>query len=312
VGALLANAFAELAAYRPDAAVVLGDTYTAPLFSLAARRYGVGVAHVEAGLRSFNELSMEESNRRLMVALATLHFAPTDVAAHFLRAEGVPDERIRVVGNPVIDALRTSGVERVHPGLRDGVAVTAHRATNVDDPVRLDQLVRLVTSLALRVGPVTFPLHPRTRDRLDAAGRLAEVTGAAGVHVTEPLGYRAMLELVAASRLVVTDSGGLQEEASYFGVPVVVLRRSTPRWEGVRTGAAVLAGLDSGRVLALAERLADPAEQARIAALPCPYGDGYAVARIVEVLAEPGMAALLRPTEPDYTVAPPPLPATVG
>ncbi|MFL6136382.1 MAG: non-hydrolyzing UDP-N-acetylglucosamine 2-epimerase [Frankiaceae bacterium] len=308
VGALLANAFDELAAHRPDALLVLGDTYTAPLLAVAARRHGVGVVHLEAGLRSFNELSMEETNRRLMVALATLHLAPTELAARFLAADGVDERRIRVVGNPVIDALRTSGVARVAPEARSGVAVTAHRATNVDDPARLAELVRLVTALGARLGPVTFPLHPRTRDRLQAAGRLGELAAAPGVHVGDPLGYAEMLRLLAGSRLVVTDSGGLQEEASYFGVPVVVLRRSTPRWEGVQSGAAVLAGLDAERVLGLAERLATPAELARIAALPCPYGDGRTVERVVHALAEPGIAELLAPGEPDFTAADAPLP----
>lgn len=308
VGGLLERAFDELAAGAPDAVLVLGDTYTAPLVAMAARRYGVGVVHLEAGLRSFNGLSMEETNRRLMVALATLHLAPTELAARFLAAEGVPAERVRVVGNPVIDALRTSGIARVAPADRVGVAVTAHRATNVDDPVRLAELVRLVRALGERFGPVTFPLHPRTRDRLVAAGRLDELAAAPGVTLTPPAPYRDMLALLARSRLVVTDSGGLQEEASYYGVPTVVLRRSTPRWEGVESGAAVLAGLDTERVLALAARLTDAAELDRIATLPCPYGDGHTVARVVEVFAEPGLAGLLRPVEPDYTRGDAPLP----
>jgi UDP-N-acetylglucosamine 2-epimerase (non-hydrolysing) len=312
VGALLGNAYGELAAHRPDVVLVLGDTYTAPLVAMAARRYGVGVAHLEAGLRSFNELSMEETNRRSMVALATLHLAPTALAARFLAAEGVAAERVRVVGNPVIDALRTSGVGRVPPGERSGVAVTAHRATNVDDPVRLAELVRLVTALGARLGPVTFPLHPRTRDRLRVAGSLDELAAAPGVTVTEPLGYTDMLRLLARSRLVVTDSGGLQEEASYFGVPAIVLRRSTPRWEGVESGAAALAGLHTDRVLALAERFTEPAALARVAALPCPYGDGHTVERVVDVFAEPGIVDLVTPREPDYTAADAPLPTVLA
>ena len=301
VGALLAAAYAELATHRPDAVLVLGDTYSAPLVAMAARRYGVGVVHLEAGLRSVNQLSMEETNRRLMVALATVHLAPTELAAGFLRDEGVAAERVRVVGNTVIDALRVSGVPRVPPGERRGVAVTAHRATNVDDPQRLAELVRLVATLGRRLGPVTFPLHPRTRDRLVAAGRLDELAAAPGVELTAPLPYDGMLRLLSRSRLVVTDSGGLQEEASYFGVPAIVLRRSTPRWEGVATGAAALAGLDTDRVLALAERFTSPAALARVAALPCPYGDGHAVQRVVDALADPRLVELLRPVEPDFT-----------
>lgn len=311
VGGLLTHAYRELGEHRPDAVIVLGDTYTAPLVALAARRFGVGVVHLEAGLRSFNELSMEESNRRLMVALATLHLAPTDLAARFLAAEGVPAHRIRVVGNTVVDALRASGVERVSPRLRTGVVLTAHRATNVDDPARLAELVALVRSLGERLTPVTFPLHPRTRARLVEAGALDELAQAPGVALVDPLPYDAMLRLLARSRLVVTDSGGLQEEASYFGVPVVVMRRSTPRWEGVQSGAAVLAGLDARRVVELAERLATRAELERIAALPCPYGDGHTVERVLAVLADKCILDLLTPAEPDYT-APGALPAVAS
>ncbi|MDQ1626150.1 MAG: hypothetical protein QOJ49_1648, partial [Actinomycetota bacterium] len=166
VGSLLANAFTELATTRPDAVLVLGDTYTAPLVAMAARRYGIGVIHLEAGLRSFNDTSMEESNRKMVAALATLHLAPTQLAARFLRDEGVPAERIRVVGNPVIDAVRQTGVCRVPVEERRGVLVTAHRATNVDDPARLLELVELVEELGRRHAPVLFPLHPRTRSRL--------------------------------------------------------------------------------------------------------------------------------------------------
>src|SRR5690606_14559394 len=148
----------ELAAHPADAVLVLGDTYTAPLFALAARRYGIGVVHLEAGLRSFNERSVEEVNRKMLAAMATVHLAPTDLAASFLTDEGVPEERIRVVGNPVIDALAATGVSRVPVPQRRGVLLTAHRATNVDDPVRLRELVGLVRRLGAEIAPVTFPM----------------------------------------------------------------------------------------------------------------------------------------------------------
>ncbi len=301
VGQLLSHAYADLERHRPDVVLVLGDTYTAPLVAMAARRAGVGVAHVEAGLRSFNDVSMEESNRRMMAALATLHLAPTELARDFLLQEGVEAARIRVVGNPVLDAVRREGVTRVPLDSRRGVLVTAHRAGNVDDPARLRVLVRLVEQLAAQHGGVLFPVHPRTRDRLGAAGLwdgLTALAGTTGVTLVEPLGYGDLLRALAASRLVVTDSGGIQEEASYLGVPVVVMRTTTPRWEGVRTGAAVLTGLDEVGVLEAASHLADDASLARVAALPCPYGDGRTAERVVEVLDDPVVRALLRPTEP--------------
>ncbi|MCL6550090.1 MAG: UDP-N-acetylglucosamine 2-epimerase (non-hydrolyzing) [Acidothermus cellulolyticus] len=299
VGALLSAGFAEFAARQADAVVVLGDTYTAPLVAMAARRFGIGVIHVEAGLRSANEKSMEEIHRRMMPALATVHFAPTTLAAECLRQEGVAPERIRVVGNPVIDAVVASGVSRVPWQQRSGVLLTAHRAGNVDDPQRLAELVALVRALGRRSPPVVFPVHPRTRSRLVAAGRFDELAHADGVRLVEPLPYRELLQTLAASRIVVTDSGGLQEEAAWLGVPVVVLRTTTPRWEGVRNGSAVLTGMDAARALDAAARLTDPAEAARIDALPCPYGDGRTGPRIAAALADPEFASLIPPREPE-------------
>jgi UDP-N-acetylglucosamine 2-epimerase (non-hydrolysing) len=309
VGALLAHAFAELDARRPDALLVLGDTYTAPLVAIAARRFGIGVVHLEAGLRSFNGRSTEEINRRQMVALATVHLAPTELAAAFLRDEGVAPERIRVVGNPIIDALQASGVNRIPVARRNGVTFTAHRATNVDDAERLSTLVAILTSLGSAVGPVTFPVHPRTRARLIEHGLWDTLGASPDVLLREPLGYGAMLRQLAGSRLVVTDSGGLQEEAAYFGVPAVVMRSSTPRWEGVVNGGAVLTGVDLDRVLSAARQLTSSASASRIATLQCPYGDGRTVSRVVTAFADAALLDLLVPREPDYRHSAPPLPA---
>jgi UDP-N-acetylglucosamine 2-epimerase (non-hydrolysing) len=308
VGALLAAAYDEFAQHQPDAVLVLGDTYTAPLLAMAARRYGVGVIHLEAGLRSFNERSVEETNRKLMVALATLHLAPTDLAAGLLRDEGVAADRIHVVGNPVIDSIAASGVSPVAVGERTGVLFTAHRATNVDDPDRLAQLVAIVQRLGERFGPVTFPLHPRTRARLTAAGLLSVVAASPNVDLVEPMPYGALLSRLASARVVVTDSGGLQEEASWFGVPSVVLRATTPRWEGVLNGSATLCGLSEVEVMQHVAKMTTPDDQRRIAALACPYGDGHTAQRIVDLLAENIVMTLLQPREPSVGD---PLPARV-
>ena len=305
VGGILAAAYGALVSDRPDVVMVLGDTHTVPLFCMAARRHRVPVVHLEAGLRSFNPTSLEEVNRRVAAATASLHLAPTERAARFLQAEGVEPERIRVVGNPVLDAVRGRGVPRRPVADRAGVVVTAHRATNVDDPGRLAALVRLVTRLSTEVGPVTFPVHPRTQRRLEDSGLLAELDRP-GVVLGPPVAYDAMLDLVARSRLVVSDSGGIQEEAAWFGVPVVVLRRSTPRWEGVDLGGTVLVGLDVERALDAARTLTTPHAQERVAALPCPYGDGHTGARVAELLADPATAGLLRIDEPDFVDQPTP------
>ncbi len=310
VGAMLTAAFDELARpERPEAVLLLGDTYTVPLFALAARRHRVPVIHLEAGLRSFNDESVEEGNRRAVGGLAAFHLAPTALAGHMLEAEGVPAARIAVVGNPVTDSLRRFGPRPVAPAERHGLVVTAHRATNVDDPIRLHTLVELVTRLGAEVGSVRFPLHPRTRDRLTRAGVLDTLSSAPGVRVEAPLRYGEMLDAIATARVVVTDSGGLQEEAAWFGVPVVVLRRSTPRWEGVLAGTSALTGLDAGAAVAATRAFLDPVAQRRAAAAPSPYGDGHVGPRVASVLSDPATRALVAVNEPDHTAS---LPALVA
>jgi UDP-N-acetylglucosamine 2-epimerase (non-hydrolysing) len=305
---ILKLAHREVSDRNPDLVLLLGDTYTVPLFCLAARRYRVPVAHLEAGLRSFNETSLEEVHRKVAGALASLHFAPTRMAADFLRAEGVPEERIKVVGNPVIDVLIEAGVRALPPEERHGVVFTAHRATNVDDPVRLDQIVGLVLRLAIEVGPVTFPLHPRTRARLERFGSL-DALSVDGIRLLPPAPYRAMLTMLSGAKVVVTDSGGLQEEASWLGVPVVVLRHSTPRWEGVAAGTAVLTGVDVDRALDAAVRFATPEEQERVRQVPCPYGDGHTAERVADALEDRTTVRLLRLEEPRLEGALPMVPA---
>lgn len=311
VGALLTNAYETIDIRRPDTVVLLGDTHTVPLFGLAARRFGVSVAHLEAGLRSFNERSLEEVNRRSVSTMTSLHLAPTELAAGFLAAEGTDTRRVRVVGNPITDTLRAHGPHRRAPDERHGVVVTAHRATNVDDPARLRRLVDIIRRLAVEVGPVRFPVHPRTRARLDATGELAELVTAPGVELRDPLPYRAMLDAIAGARVVVTDSGGLQEEAAWLGVPTVVLRSSTPRWESVDAGIASLVGLDADRAAAAAAAFSDPVTQAWISAVPCPYGDGFVSGRVAALLHDPEIQSLLTlhdPVLPDATPGPAPLP----
>lgn len=306
LGDILGDALQTVASVRPDAVLVLGDTHTVPAYCLAARNHRVPVIHLEAGMRSFNPTSVEEVNRRVAAATASLHLAPTDISRRFLLAEGVAPERVVVVGNPVLDALRLVGATRLDPAQRSGVLLTAHRATNVDDPERLAQLVQLVHDLGTQVGHVTFPVHPRTRDSLRRNG-LWDALTTADVTVTDPVPYSEMIGLVAAAAVVVTDSGGIQEEASWLGVPIVVLRRSTPRWEGVHAGSAVLTGLDAARALKAALDLTDPATRERIAAMDCPYGDGHTAERVVALLHDPTTADLLRFDEPDFVDREPPV-----
>jgi UDP-N-acetylglucosamine 2-epimerase (non-hydrolysing) len=184
------------------------------------------------------------------------------------------------------------------------VLLTALRASNVDDPVRLSVLATIVRGLAGRPGGVLFPVHPRTRDRLRTADLWDDLAALPGARLVDPLPYAAMLRALSACAVAVTDSGGLQEEASYLGVPVVVMRSTTPRWEGVETGAAVLCGLDAARVLAAVDRLIDPDELARVAALACPYGDGRTASHVVAALDDEGLRALLAPRDPELAAGP--------
>ena len=303
-GALHADASRALRQFDPDLVLALGDTHTVPAYALAARAAGVPFAHLEAGLRSLNPRSVEEVNRRVAAAVAQLHFAPTKRAAAFLADEGVAAERVFVVGNPVIDTLVGRGVQRVPVGERSGVLVTAHRPTNVDDPVRLARLVGVVRALAEHVGPVTFPVHPRTAARLAATG-LGDRLEHPSITLTGPVDHDVLLGALASARLAVTDSGGIQEEAAYLGVPVVVLRGSTPRWEGVEAGTTTLAGLADDRaataVLSAAAGHTSPEGQERAVTVPCPYGDGTTGAQVAAVLADERTDALLALDEPDYT-----------
>lgn len=305
LGTLFADAVRVVGEYRPDAVLLLGDTHTVPAYCLASRNQAVPVIHLEAGLRSFNETSIEEVNRRVAAATASLHLAPTRLAHDFLRAEGIPEKRIAVVGNPVLDVLRLHKVRTTPVARRHGVVVTAHRATNVDNPERLAHLVRLVGELAASIGPVTFPLHPRTRNALVRQGILDRLTGPY-VRLTDPLPYHEMIRHVARAKVVVTDSGGLQEEAAWLGVPVVVLRRSTPRWEGIHAGIAVLTGMDAPRAIKAALELTAADAQRWAAATPCPYGDGHTARHVVDVVHDPATAGLLRFTEPCFVDREPP------
>ncbi len=303
LGEMTERAERELAEHRPHLVLVLGDTHTVPVFGLAARRAGVPVAHLESGIRSFNETSLEEVNRRVGAACASLHLAPTELAAQFLEWEGVARERVRVIGNPIIDLLVGLGLRRLPPSERGGVLVTAHRATNVDDRDRLASLVDLVLRLAKEVGTVTFPVHPRTARRLDEFGETARLR-ADSVELLPPLPYGEMLGALRRAAVVVTDSGGVQEEASYFGVPSVVLRRSTPRWEGVLLGSSRLVGMDVEAALGAAIEYAAPGEQRRVAELPCPYGDGTTGVRLAGLLADPEVWSLLELREPRTPAVP--------
>ncbi len=267
----------------PDAVLVYGDTNSTLAGALAGAQARVPVAHVEAGMRSFDRSMPEELNRVLTDHASALLLCSTEVAMTNLRHEAVAG-RAELVGDVMVDvamAIQPQARERtdlvaargVEPG--SYLLATAHRAGNVDDPERLARLVEVLTGLPL---PVVLPLHPRTDARLRSAGLRDRLAEAAGVTLTEPLGYFELTALLCNARAAITDSGGLQKEAYLAGVPCVTLRANTEWTETVELGWNVLADLDLERVLAALEREVPTAS-------PPVYGDGHAGERVVAALA---------------------------
>jgi UDP-N-acetylglucosamine 2-epimerase (non-hydrolysing) len=268
--------------HRPDWVLVYGDVNSTVAAALVASKLGVRIAHVEAGLRSYDRTMPEEINRIVTDRLADLLLTPSRDASETLRSEGEPDDEIEFVGNVMIDTLvralpsaRASGF-RESLGLSDApIVVTLHRPSNVDDPERLRVTMAALRTLADR-RPVVFPVHPRTRQRLNGSG-----IDVGSVRLLDPIGYLAMLDLVQSAYAVVTDSGGLQEETTALGVPCFTLRPNTERPITVTEGTNTL--------------VPDPADLARhVAALDrgrlerrVPEGwDGHAAERIVKALAK--------------------------
>ena len=270
-----------IAGAAPDCVLVYGDTNSTLAGALAAVQQGVPVAHVEAGMRSYDREMPEEVNRVLTDHLSELLLCSSEVGAANLAAEGVAGAT--VVGDVMVDValeaqprareridlVRAHGVE---PGAY--LLVTAHRAGNVDDPARLGALVELLLGVG---APIVLPLHPRTRARLEAFGLLERLAGGGQVRLTQPLGYLELTALLCNARAVLTDSGGLQKEAYLAGVRCVTLRPSTEWVETVESGWNTLVDLNLDAAQAT---LAAPAPTER----PALYGDGHAGERVVSAL----------------------------
>ncbi len=288
--ARMLSALAPLVAEQaPDRVLVYGDTNSTLAGGLAAAQAGIPVAHVEAGMRSFDRRMPEELNRVLTDHLSDLLLCSSQAPADRLRAEQVAG-RVEVVGDVMVDVAllvqpraRADAAPLRDAGVRPGeyVLVTAHRAGNVDDPRRLRRLVDLLLALPL---PVVLPLHPRTGARLDAAGWLDELHGAPHIRLTPPLGYLAFTALLTRARAMLTDSGGVQKEAYLAGIPCVTLRDTTEWTETVAAGWNVLVDLDPAAALAALDRPA-PAERPQL------YGDGQAGGRVVDALLTGGRSA---------------------
>jgi UDP-N-acetylglucosamine 2-epimerase (non-hydrolysing) len=295
---LLTGIGAYLDDERPDMVVVQGDTTTAMCGALAAYHRKIPVCHVEAGLRSgdMHQPWPEEGNRRVIGALAALHCAPTEVSADALRRENVAPGTVHVTGNTVIDALHwitariesdtslASGLAAVEEKFRGRriIGVTSHRRENFGEGMRA--IARAIRRLAQREDvALVFPVHlnPNVRDLMRA-----ELGALDTVALMDPLDYPHFARLLAISTLMLTDSGGVQEEAPALGKPVLVMRETTERPEGVAAGTARLVGTDEEAIVRETERLLDdPRAYEAMARAHNPYGDGKSSARIAELMA---------------------------
>jgi len=280
--------------YQPDWVLVQGDTTTVAITSLLAYYRRIKVGHVEAGLRTHDKWQPfpEEINRRVAGVVADLHFAPTEQAQLNLQIEGIPDEIIIVTGNPVIDALQivakqpvpdevTALFEKLGIGDRELVLVTAHRRENFGQP--LENICFALRSLAERGDvEIVYPVHLNPNVQEPVRRILGEIP-----HITllPPLDYLPLVHLQKQAKLILTDSGGIQEEAPAFGVPVLVLREVTERPEGVAAGTLKLVGTETGSIVRQATRLLDnPSAHAEMAKAANPFGDGHAAERIVDAI----------------------------
>jgi UDP-N-acetylglucosamine 2-epimerase (non-hydrolysing) len=268
---------------RPDLVVVVGDVTSTLAASLVAAKLQIPLAHVEAGLRSFDRRMPEEINRVLTDAVSDYLFVSEPSGIRNLRAEGVAQEKIFFVGNVMIDSLmrflpraRETGVlERLQVCPQKYVLATLHRPSNVDDPAQLRRMAELLDYVA-RYFPVVFPIHPRTRQRMADAGIATD-----RLILTPPLGYLEFLRLMEQCRFVLTDSGGIQEETTVLGIPCLTLRENTERPVTVEQGTNRLVGTDpDGAKAAVRELLTQPSSPGVIPEL----WDGKASVRIVEVL----------------------------
>lgn len=270
---------------RPDAVLVVGDVNSTIACALVAAKKGIMVVHVEAGLRSYDRTMPEEINRVLTDQLSDLLFTTERSALDNLSREGIAPERVHFVGNVMIDTL-LENVARAVPaattiGLEGGYTLaTLHRPSNVDDPAVLARLLHCLTEMGART-PVVFCAHPRTRANMEAAG-LSGMVDAAGIRLLPPQGYLEMLGLMRSARLVVTDSGGLQEETTALGVPCLTVRDNTERPITITQGTNTLVGTDSAAIMAA---FADVMDTGGKAGRQPEYWDGKAGKRIAAVLA---------------------------
>jgi UDP-N-acetylglucosamine 2-epimerase (non-hydrolysing) len=272
---------------KPDWVVVVGDVNSTLACALVCVKLGVKVAHVEAGLRSRDRTMPEEINRLLTDQIADLLLTPSADANENLRAEGIPEQRIKLVGNIMIDSLfkyleraKTSTIrDRLGITVSDYAVLTMHRPSNVDERQTFLRILEALEEIAREL-PIVFPVHPRTRQtivELNLAGRIAQ---APGLRLIDPLGYLDFVNLFSGAKLVLTDSGGLQEETTVLGIPCLTLRENTERPITVEVGTNVIVGTDPERIKTAALGALNGSAK-RATAVP-PLWDGHTADRILD------------------------------
>src|SRR5258707_2764748 len=276
---------------QPDWVIVVGDVNSTLACALVCIKLGVKVAHVEAGLRSRDRTMPEEINRLLTDQIAELLLTPSSDADQNLRAEGIPPERIKLVGNVMIDSL-LSQLDRAKQSTaraalalteKEYAVLTLHRPSNVDDTAAFRRIIEALEEIALRL-PIVFPAHPRTRKMIAELGLTERVEKIKGLLVIDPVGYLDFLQLLMGARLVLTDSGGIQEESTVLGIPCITLRENTERPITVEKGTNTIAGTDPANIIKAALVALDhpPNPSAQVP----PLWDGHTAARILDALIE--------------------------
>lgn len=269
---------------KPDVVIVEGDTNSVLSGALAAVKLRIPVAHVEAGLRSFDRTMPEEINRILADHCSEILFAPTETSALNLINEGILPDKIFIVGNTVVDAtLQNRGAAKPKGMPEEYVLLTLHRAENVDDPERLSNIAGAIGEID---GNVIFPVHPRTKKMLEKFGVIKKLKKR-NVSIIEPLHYRGFLALLDNAKLVLTDSGGVQEEAIILNTPCITLRNTTERPETVEAGGNIVAGVKKEKILEKVKLvLSDEKLYRRMKSARNPFGKGNTGNAIVKILIE--------------------------
>lgn len=276
---------------RPDLILVVGDVNSTAACALVGAKCGVKIAHVEAGLRSFDRTMPEEINRIVTDALSDFHFITSPEAREHLLREGIGAEQIHFVGNVMIDTLLESlplaaekqSAAQLGLAKKRYAVATIHRPSNVDTAAGLEQVLTIFAAIGREL-PIVFPLHPRTEQRAEDLGLIERLRACPGLHLTSPYRYLEFIDLLRTARLVLTDSGGVQEETTVLGIPCLTMRPNTERPITIQSGTNRLVGSAPERVIEAAQEIL----RGRISAPTCPPQgwDGHAAERIARILAE--------------------------